>query len=272
MADTVTSFNGLSRSEHTPSGLAKNHWYFTIRHVPLRPAGDMVQIVNPESHFQVCTDPTEILSLPTIAAQTDVIVPLLLETFVKGVNRGPDGLPNGTSPQLPSFAPFSWGTRNPDLARAVEVKLRALGVREELCTVQPGTKEQDKAADESWSKMMDLLINKLEAALPDQADAGRVICDGCKKDSSWFSAGLMKCSGCNTKFYCSRDCQKKDWKLHKKTCGKSGGTSKGQQSSSTTGQILDSYEYYHKVAHTVPEAKVLAESIGLPLPPRGGGI
>lgn len=272
MADTVTSFNRLDRSEYAPSGLVRNHWYFTVRHVPLHPAGDMVQIINPESHFQVCTDPKQILSLPTIGAQTDVIVPLLLETFLKGVNRGPDGLPNEADPQVPSFAPFSWGTRSPNLARAVEVKLRALGVRADLCTVQPGTREQDEAADESWSKMMDLLINNLGTPLPKRASQGRVICGGCKKDSSWFSAGLKKCSRCNTESYCSRDCRKRNWKQHKKACGNSGGTSDGQQSSSTTGQALDPFDYYQKVAHTVPEAKVLADSISLPLPPRGGGL
>lgn len=271
MADTVTSFNRLNRPERAPSGLVGNHWYFAIRHVPLQPAGDIVQIINPESHFQVCTDRSQILSLPNLAAQADVIVPLLLETFIKGVHRGPDGLPTVSDPQVPSFAPFSWGTRSPGLARAVETKLRALGVRADLCTVQPGTKEQDEAADESWSKVMDVLINNLETADPNQASQGRSICGSCKKDSSWFSAGLMKCSRCNTQSYCSRDCQKKDWKQHKKSCGQRG-TSDGQQSSSTTGQALDPVDYYHKVAHTVPEAKVLADSINLPLPPRGGGL
>lgn len=269
MADVVTSFNRLSRSERTPSGLAQNHWYFAVRHVPLHPAGDMVQVINPESRFQHCTNPKQILSLPTIAAQADVIAPLLLETFLKGLNRGQDGR---VDPRIPTFAPFSWGTRSANLARAVEIKLRVLGVRADLCTVQPGTKEQDDVADETFGEMMSLIINKTRTGLPEQAGHGRLICGGCKKDSSWFSAGLMKCSRCNTKSYCSRDCQKKDWKQHKMTCGRDGGISDGQQSSSTTGQASDPFDYYNKVAHTVPEAKALAESINLPLPPRGGGI
>lgn len=269
MEDTITSFNRLNRSERTPSGLVKNHWYFTIRHVPLHPAGNMVQIINPESRFQVCTDRNEILSLPTIAAQADVIVPLLLETFVKGVNRGSDGR---ADPNFPPFAPFSWGTRNPNLARAVETKLRALGVRADLCNVLPGTKEQGEVADETFRRVMDLLINKMGYELPKQADQGRVICGGCWKDSSWFSAGLMKCARCNTKSYCSRDCQRKDWHEHKKECGQSGGTSIGRQFSSMTGQALDPIDYYYKSAHTVPEAKVLAGSINLSLPPKSGGL
>lgn len=26
------------------------------------------------------------------------------------------------------------------------------------------------------------------------------------------------CSGCQTAYYCSRECQRKDWKSHKKMC------------------------------------------------------
>lgn len=271
MTDTVSSFNRLDRPERTPSNLIRNHWYFTIRHVPLHPVGDIVQIVNTESNFQVCTHRVQILSLPTIAAQTNILVLLLLETFIKGVHRGPDGLPVGTDPRFRSFAPFSWGTRSPQLACALETKLRALGVREDLCTVQPGTKEEAEAADKTWNTMMDKVVEQLGTALPNEARPGRVICGGCNKDSSWFSAGLMKCSRCNAESYCSRECQKSQWKVHKKACGKSLGISVVQPSSST-GQAMDPSDYYHKVAHTAPEAKALADSINLPLPPRGGGL
>lgn len=30
----------------------------------------------------------------------------------------------------------------------------------------------------------------------------------------------LRCTGCNIIFYCSRECQKEDWKLHKNECGK----------------------------------------------------
>ncbi|KAI0973731.1 putative MYND domain protein [Xylaria arbuscula] len=41
-------------------------------------------------------------------------------------------------------------------------------------------------------------------------------CNSCKKDS----AELKRCSKCHTTLYCSQDCQKADWKMHKKVCGK----------------------------------------------------
>ena len=36
--------------------------------------------------------------------------------------------------------------------------------------------------------------------------------DGCNK------AGISHCSACNAMWYCSRDCQKRDWRLHKQSC------------------------------------------------------
>ena len=264
MGDIVASFNRLNRPERILVGTVRNHWYFTIRHMPFYPAGDRVQITNTESRWHISTDQKQILSLPTLAARVDIIVPLILETFVKGVHRLPDGRPN---PSLPTYAPFSWGTKSPELARAVEKKLRALCVRADLCTVMPGIKEQNDIADESWMQFMNSMVN-MGMALPEQASPGRVICGGCKKDSSWFSDGLMKCSKCNTKSYCSRGCQRGDWKEHKKVCGESN----DQQSSSSAAQPMDPSEYYHKVAHTVQEAKILADSISLPLPPRGGSL
>jgi hypothetical protein len=40
------------------------------------------------------------------------------------------------------------------------------------------------------------------------------ICNVCQKSST------TKCSKCHQTYYCSKECQKKDWKIHKKSCGK----------------------------------------------------
>lgn len=37
-------------------------------------------------------------------------------------------------------------------------------------------------------------------------------CNACNND------GINKCSKCKTTFYCSKECQIKDFKMHKKVC------------------------------------------------------
>ena len=48
--------------------------------------------------------------------------------------------------------------------------------------------------------------------------APRFSCAGCLRSPPEVS--LKRCARCLTTPYCSRDCQKEDWKTHKKTCGK----------------------------------------------------
>ena len=45
----------------------------------------------------------------------------------------------------------------------------------------------------------------------------KVKCDGCNKQST---EKMKLCSGCERVRYCDAECQKKDWKEHKKVCGK----------------------------------------------------
>ncbi|ESK97158.1 hypothetical protein Moror_6379 [Moniliophthora roreri MCA 2997] len=45
-----------------------------------------------------------------------------------------------------------------------------------------------------------------------------VLCSFCGSTSKDKGKGLMKCGRCQSACYCSKDCQRKDWSFHKKTC------------------------------------------------------
>jgi len=67
--------------------------------------------------------------------------------------------------------------------------------------------------------------------VPENSQCGSVmkICRHCNKTDSTeeFQRSLMVCSRCKTAYYCSRECQVADWKLHKKACVPAG--SKAEQ-------------------------------------------
>jgi len=45
------------------------------------------------------------------------------------------------------------------------------------------------------------------------------ICGNCNKlEKSNKDSKLLKCGGCKIQYYCSKECQVKDWKEHKKIC------------------------------------------------------
>ncbi|CAJ1942148.1 unnamed protein product [Cylindrotheca closterium] len=72
------------------------------------------------------------------------------------------------------------------------------------------------------------VINRLKTMLrfatsidPDHkcGDGNKMCRKCCKSDhSKSFQSSLMKCARCHQAYYCSRECQKSDWKEHKKTC------------------------------------------------------
>ncbi|KAH7117899.1 hypothetical protein B0J11DRAFT_441922 [Dendryphion nanum] len=58
-------------------------------------------------------------------------------------------------------------------------------------------------------------------------------CTTCKKTGSEVP-NLRVCAKCKVTLYCSRDCQKVDWKVHKKICAKQDNESASSNSSSST--------------------------------------
>jgi splicing suppressor protein 51 len=65
-------------------------------------------------------------------------------------------------------------------------------------------------------------------------------CNTCKKTDSEVE-NLKRCAKCQTTYYCSRDCQKADWKVHKKVCSKNAST---RQSSTFDPSRIESNDSY----------------------------
>ncbi len=238
MDDTALAraFNNLTLAETTPTGLP-NGWHLSVRHVPMNPAGDMVFLVHPQSEYICSEGPANISCLPTSDTQANVAVPLLLNRFVKGVHTGPTGEP---LPNMPVVAPARLCTNDSELARAIERKFIALGIRQELCTIHAGTVEENETSDKGWRRTLSSLVQM----------AGS--CGGCKRPASSFPTPLSHCARCRSAWYCSRACQKRGWKEHKGVCGKL--------------PKMDTPQFYINVAHTIPEARALAQSMNLALP------
>jgi hypothetical protein len=55
-------------------------------------------------------------------------------------------------------------------------------------------------------------------AVRDRGNNGETHSTGCEFCGKIDGATIMKCSRCKTATYCSKDCQKRDWKKHKAVC------------------------------------------------------
>lgn len=98
------------------------------------------------------------------------------------------------------------------------------------------------------------------------------VCAGCKKSPTSLSQALKRCARCKEVFYCSRECQKTDWKSHKKSCNKTPRRpSLSGDGIDLGGNGFDAFSYYNTVAHTIPAARELAKKLNISLPTGGDG-
>ncbi|KAF2765751.1 hypothetical protein EJ03DRAFT_279378, partial [Teratosphaeria nubilosa] len=95
----------------------------------------MVILVHPQSRYLISAGPAQLLSLQTTAERAKAIAPLLLKAFLE------DGMNPMTGQRE---QPASWSAEDPELAAALEQKLRDSGVEEQLCSIGVCS-TQDKA-------------------------------------------------------------------------------------------------------------------------------
>ncbi|KAJ6134437.1 Zinc finger MYND-type [Penicillium sp. IBT 18751x] len=133
--------------------------------------------------------------------QAKIIVSLLLESFITRFDEG-DAIIHVMPHDLMPWAPWSWSTTDDALARAVSARLEAVGVRSELCQVK-------------WSESLLTQMTSLPADMGAQ-DVGKW-CGGCGFTPS-LDTELLRCARCKQARYCTKACQKEDWKLHKNRC------------------------------------------------------
>ncbi|XXH00076.1 hypothetical protein Hte_006418 [Hypoxylon texense] len=81
-------------------------------------------------------------------------------------------------------------------------------------------------------------------------------CSNCNNSSP---TNPLLCPWCKQAQYCSKDCQKQDWRFHLTFC-------KHVSTNGASSSSLPSRIYYPKVALRDPKAKALARDIGLTLP------
>ena len=153
--DIVSEFNSLPRPQRASSGLVPNHWNITIRHVDMRPPGDMVFFVLPDAHHTHCEGPVQqaeghVLGEklnPKSLATLQVIARLIMKAFVEGMGAG-DG--------MGQERPWSWATNDPLFARRITKVMRDMGVQEEaLLTMPVAGPEEIASSNDDWKSLSD---------------------------------------------------------------------------------------------------------------------
>ncbi|KAL2071196.1 hypothetical protein VTL71DRAFT_12431 [Oculimacula yallundae] len=229
LQELVHAFNALPRSPKTPSGLVDNHWHFTVRHVSSNTSGDILHIVNPASRYTISSSGSvQILSFESVVERANTVLPILLDMFTS-MNEGTQ------DDRFKAFAPWSWGTDDVEFAKALEDSLKMVGVRKELCLVRVGDEASSRIAQDVWEDVLEQ-VQKLTGPK----------CRNCKVGPA-HDTKLLRCGNCGEAEYCSKACQKADWKDHKIICR------------------VSAIDFWTVVAPNAPVAKELAAEIGLRL-------
>lgn len=147
LGSDVLAFNSIPRISRTPSGTLPGHYVFDIFYIPIPPAADLLFIVQPGSTYSHCEQPIYCHRRP-IEEQARAVVPALLRGFTSGLGGGSrpgEGF-------YPPMAPWDWLTPNEALQVAVELELKRVGVRPELCKVRVSKPEEARIHRECWEE------------------------------------------------------------------------------------------------------------------------
>ncbi|KAI4131242.1 MAG: hypothetical protein LQ338_001336 [Usnochroma carphineum] len=150
--DLMANFNALPRPPRTPSGLVPNRWNISIRHVALSPPGDLVFLIQPDSHYVHTEGPIQIAEgqapghklNPKSLVTLQTIARLIMKAFVSGM---------GTGSAVATSAPYSWSTNEPKFARRIIKVMTDMGVREDLMDMKVAEEAELKICDEGWDRL-----------------------------------------------------------------------------------------------------------------------
>ena len=101
------------------------------------------------------------------------------------------------------------------------------------------------------------IIGDDETRLVNLQDPNIFLCEYCRrpgvkkmkyKTANWLKF-LKKCDHCEIVYYCSRNCQKKDWKKHKVTCVLKGGPLSGKHRNVTNDELARTMSYQSSVSN-----------------------
>lgn len=105
-------------------------------------------------HITTPADGLPILSLPSLAAKADLVIKLLLETFVNGICKNFQANPSNPL----KFLLWTWCCDCPALAEAVQDSLKGLVVRQELLFVQTAYMNDNRQCDNLWAARKDWVV------------------------------------------------------------------------------------------------------------------
>ncbi|KAI9739053.1 MAG: hypothetical protein M1834_007265 [Cirrosporium novae-zelandiae] len=161
MEAVISSFNSLPRKETVPSGIAPNHWHFSMRHVPLDPPGDVVFILNPTVRFCHVEGPLKVAGPGTAQDEENRAIAKAF-FLVKAFANGLGGIPGVKEPKKEVGRPWSWCTDTKEEAERIQRALKVLGVQGESLTVDVAPAEENKIADQEWEKFFTQLKGSVE--------------------------------------------------------------------------------------------------------------